>query len=212
MHIGTNVSTIGLGALMGCQSLQQLSLPFLGESREAKMSSLGHVFGAEAYTHNAGYVPKSLCRVTLTEGGVPDYAFYGCKEIAEVILPATCEYIGIRTFPDSLRSIGELAFAHCTGMSAVAFNQGLSGIGIQAFYDCYNLTEIALPDSLTSLPASAFAECRCLTTLTLGKGLTSIGAQAFRNCSSLTTVNGAKPSLQIAQGNEYLAQLLTQPE
>ena len=223
MHIGTNVSTIGLGALMGCQSLQQLSLPFLGESREAKMSSLGHVFGAEAYTHNAGYVPKSLCRVTLTEGGVPDYAFYGCKEIAEVILPATCEYIGIRafygcqnlrgiTFPDSLRSIGELAFAHCTGMSAVAFNQGLSGMGIQAFYDCYNLTEIALPDSLTSLPASAFAECRCLTTLSLGDGLTSIGAQAFRNCSSLTTVNGAKPSLQIAQGNEYLAQLLTQPE
>jgi hypothetical protein len=97
-------------------------------------------------------------------------------------------------------------------MNTVSFNQGLTDIGIQAFYDCYNLTEITLPNSMTSLPASAFAECRCLTTLTLGEGLTSIGAQAFRNCSSLTTVNGAPPSLQIAQGNEYLARLLNQPE
>ncbi len=221
VHIGSGVSRVGLGALMGCQSLQQLTLPFLGESRDAKTASLGHLFGAEAYTHNAGYLPKSLCRVTLTEGNVPDYAFYGCKGIAEVILPATCERIGIRAFygcenlrsftcPNSLRSIGELAFAHCTGMSTLILNPGLTDMGIQAFYDCYNLTELALPDSLTSLPASAFADCRCLMTLTLGQGLVSIGAQAFRNCSSLTTVNGATPTLQISQGNGHLTRILGQ--
>lgn len=219
MEIGDGVTQIGLGALMGCQSLQQLTIPFVGESRDAKTASLGHIFGAETYTHNAGYVPKSLCRVTLTQGNVPDYAFYHCLELAEVVLAPSCERIGVRAFfgcanlrditlPDSLRSIGELAFAHCTGMSGVSFNQTLSEIGMQAFMDCYNLTEITLPDSLTALPASAFADCRCLKTVTLGKNLTAIGAQAFRNCSSLTTVNGANPALQISQGNEYLAQIL----
>jgi hypothetical protein len=214
----SSVTRIGLGALMGCTSLEQVTLPFMGESRESQSQHLGFIFGAEAYTFNTGYVPESLKKVTLTEGNVPDYAFYECDRLALVTLPESCTRIGVRAFygcdvlremicPAALRTIGDMAFAHCVVLGKVALNEGLTNIGLQAFYDCFSLVGITLPDSLTTLPASAFAECKCLKTVTLGANMMSIGKNAFYHCYSLETATGGKTDMTVGEGNEALTRL-----
>ena len=212
------ITRIGLGALMGCSALEQIALPFVGESRESKSGHLGYIFGAEAYTWNTGYVPASLKKVTLTEGDVPDYAFYECDRLALVTLPEDCARIGVRAFygcdvlremicPSTLRTIGDMAFAHCVVLGKVVLGDGLTNIGLQAFYDCFSLVEITLPDSLTTLPASAFAECKCLKTITFGASMTSIGKNAFYHCYSLETATGGKTDMTVAEGNGALTRL-----
>jgi hypothetical protein len=216
----SSVTRIGLGALMGCTSLEQVTLPFMGESRESQSQHLGFIFGAEAYTFNTGYVPESLKKVTLTEGNVPDYAFYECDRLALVTLPESCTRIGVRAFygcdvlremicPAALRTIGDMAFAHCVVLGKVALNEGLTNIGLQAFYDCFSLLEITLPDSLTTLPASAFAECKCLKTVTLGANMMSIGKNAFYHCYSLETATGGMTDMTVAEGNGALTRLVS---
>ncbi len=215
VSLGGAVERIGLGAYMGCTSLEQITLPFIGESRDSQSHHLGYIFGAQAYTWNTGYVPEKLAKVTLTEGNVPDYAFYECDRLALVDLSSGCESIGVRAFygcdvlrrialPDTIKSIGDLAFAHCTVLGKVEFNYGLQTIGLQAFFDCFSLTEITLPDSLTTLSNSAFADCRCLKSVTLGKSMITIGDMAFRNCSSLEFANGGASDMTVGLGNEAL--------
>lgn len=213
-----STTRIGLGALMGCTALEQITLPFIGESCESKSQHLGYIFGAEAYTFNAGYVPASLKKVTLTAGNVPDYAFYECDRLALVTLPEDCERIGVRAFygcdvlreiicPSALRTIGDMAFAHCVVLGNVVLNDGLTSIGLQAFYDCFSLVEITLPDTLTTLPNSAFAECKCLKTITFGANMNSIGKNAFYHCYSLQAATGGKTDMTVAEGNEALTRL-----
>lgn len=218
-----SVTRIGLGALMGCTATEQVTLPFIGEGRESENGHLGYIFGAEAYTFNTGHVPQSLKKVTLTEGDVPDYAFYECDRLALVTLPNGCERIGVRAFygcdvlreivfPASLRTVGDMAFAHCVVLGKVELNEGLTTLGLQAFYDCYSLVDVTLPDSLTTLPNSAFAECKCLKTVTLGANMSEIGKNAFYHCYSLQTVTGGKAGMTVAEGNEMLTRLTaTQP-
>lgn len=215
MSFGASVERIGLGALIGCTSLEQITLPFIGESRNSASRHLSYIFGAQAYTWTGGYVPRSLLKVTLTEGRVPDYAFYECDHLALVELPEGCDSIGVRAFygcdvlreivlPQTIRSIGEMAFAHCVVLGRVEFNYGLQSIGLQAFFDCYSLTEITLPDSLTALPNAAFSDCRCLKSVTLGQNLQTIGDMAFRNCSSLAFANGGASDMTVGRGNTSL--------
>ena len=206
-------AALGKSVLYGCTGLTSLTLNGFGED----IPHLGALFGAETHMWNATYVPKSLERVVVEGGNIPDHAFYGCEHLKLVGLAqsSTTQTIGSRAFygctslqkitlPDSTTSVGDLAFAHCTTLASVTLSEGLTGLGIQVFMNCTNLTEIALPDALTALPSSTFANCCNLRTVTLGENVTAIGAQAFRHCVSLTTVTGGRSDMQIAQGNDAL--------
>ena len=78
------------------------------------------------------------------------------------------------TIPNSVTSIGDGAFAGCSG-----------------------LTSITIPNSVRSIGVAAFANCTSLTNATIGDSLTSIGDNAFESCDSLTSVyfRGNAPSL-----------------
>ncbi len=206
-HIGENV-------FWGCNHLTDLTLPFLGASRD-DAGYLGYLFGAETYHWNSSYLPHSLIRVRLTEGNIPNYAFYGCDYLENVTLPDDCAVVGVRafygcaalqriTFPDSVATISDMAFAHCTTLAEIEFSENLKALGLQVFMGCTNLVSVTLPDSLASLPASTFADCCNLRTVSLGAALSSVDAMAFHNCVSLTTVTGGSSELQIAGGNSLL--------
>jgi hypothetical protein len=209
-------ATLGKSVLYGCTGLTSLTLNGFGED----VPHLGALFGAETHMWNSTYVPKSLERVSVEGGNIPDNAFYGCEhlKIVELAPSSTTQTIGSRAFygctalqkftlPDSTASVGDLAFAHCTTLASVTLSSSLTDLGIQAFMGCTNLTEITLPEALTALPSSAFADCCNLRTVALGKSVSTIGAQAFRNCASLITVTGGKSDMLIAQGNDALTSL-----
>jgi hypothetical protein len=71
------------------------------------------------------------------------------------------DYLASITLPNSLMSIGDLAFGYSLG-----------------------LTSVTIPNSVTAIGNSAFSACRGLTSVTIGNGVTAIGGYAFFDCNS----------------------------
>jgi hypothetical protein len=59
-------------------------------------------------------------------------------------------------------SIGEAAFAGCTGLTAITIPDSVTSIGAGAFGNCTGLTAIAIPDSVTNIGAGTFANVKGL--------------------------------------------------
>ena len=83
-------------------------------------------------------------------------------------------------FPDSIRVIGESAFAS-TGLGDVILNDGLETISYQAFYQS-DITFVYIPASVTSLQAEAFYQCTNLASVTIdpSSALTTISEYVFQ--------------------------------
>ena len=64
----------------------------------------------------------------------------------------------------------------------------VTSIGAIAFYDCKALTSITIPNSVTSIGKYAFDGCKSLTSITIPNSVTSIGSNAFNGCKSLTAI------------------------
>ena len=60
------------------------------------------------------------------------------------------------TLPNSLRAIGQSAFAGCKNLADVALPEGLEVIKDTAFRDCESLAELTLPSTLLEVGARAF--------------------------------------------------------
>lgn len=90
------------------------------------------------------------------------------------------------TFPDSVTSIGDIAFYNCVNLTDIAFGAGLLSIGHETFESCTKLASVTIPNSVTSLGNLAFYNCNKLTSVTIGTGVTSLGSYAFSGCTSLT--------------------------
>ena len=63
------------------------------------------------------------------------------------------------SIPDSVTSIGDLAFYNCTSLRSIHLSNNLKTIGDLAFYNCISLTNIILPSSLESIGDLAFNCC-----------------------------------------------------
>ena len=212
MKLPATVTTMGFAMLEGCTALTDLTIPFVGATRDGVASEtetetgeeetlsanhLAYIFGARAYVHASGYVPASLVRVTLLAGcgDIPANAFFECDAIREVVIPDGvttighrafygCERLSTVTLPDSVTAIGDDAFNGCIRLVSADVGAGLKTLGVQAFMGCVSLPEMTLPATVKAIPNAAFAGCTSLATLT-APGVTEIGAQAFRHCDKL---------------------------
>ena len=73
-------------------------------------------------------------------------------------------------------------------------------IGQDAFAGCTGMTSVTIPDSVTSIGKTAFLSCTGLTTVTIPGSVTSIGEGAFTSCVKLVEVYN-KSDLDIAAGS-----------
>jgi hypothetical protein len=62
-------------------------------------------------------------------------------------------------------SLGDSAFAHCSGLTSVTIPGSITAIGIATFQDCTNLASVTIPDSVTSIGNYAFYSCSSLATV-----------------------------------------------
>ena len=78
---------------------------------------------------------------------LPAKAFYECRSLVSVTLPAVLEEIRASAFQD------------CTGLQEMEFPEGMTAIGEKAFYRCTGLKRLGFPTTLASIGTEAFSEC-----------------------------------------------------
>ena len=138
-----------------------------------------------------------------TVTAIASYAFYGSNTriTGSLIIPDSVTSIGAMAFygctkltgdltiPDSVTAIGSSAFSSCTGFNgSLSLPAALTAIEGSVFYGCTGLTgSLTLPAVLTTIGNDAFSGCAGLTGgLTLPATLTTIGSDAFYGCTGLT--------------------------
>ena len=147
-----------------------------------------------------------------------DGAFFGALHITNVKFeePSRLTAINPHTFyessivkiyiPDSVRSIGALAFNGCTMLDTVVFGNrpSITSIGPSAFYGNIRLNEIDLPSSVRSIASYAFFNCAILNTVKLSCSpyTLRIESNAFVDCPKLTSLS--LPSTAVYGGGALL--------
>lgn len=145
--IPSTVETIGLAAFRECVSIKSISLPFTGQSRTAnnQFRHFAYIFGNGNATYSEAQinVPASLKTVVLTGNDITDIVdntFYHCKYIESIEMP------------DTIETIGSLAFYNCASLKQLTLPKStLTKIGNSAFAACSSLTSVYIPVSVTSI-------------------------------------------------------------
>lgn len=92
------------------------------------------------------------------------------------------------TIPDSVKSIGKLAFGDCEKLKSVKIPNGVKSINNYTFQSCTGLKSVEIPDSVESIGKSAFYECTNLKSVKIPDGVKSIGESAFGDCEKLKSI------------------------
>ena len=133
-------------------------------------------------------IPSYINELPVTS--IAPYAFFGQTQLTKVVLP------------DTLITIGDFAFADCTGLTGgLIFPDSITTIGNNAYYRCSALYgTVKLPASLITIGDEVFDGCGATGNtglhgpLEIPANVVSIGNYAFHDCSfeSLTLPEGLK--------------------
>ena len=154
VSIPDSVTTIGVGAFTGCKGLTSLRTPVY-TCPDAPY--FGALFGAVSHEAGGGSVPANLATLVITKGEtIPDYAFYACRGLEVVSLPAT------------MTEIGSFSFYGCQSLAYIpTAHTAITAVGDYAFTNCSALIELELPPTVTSMGRSMLMGCGKLESLTV---------------------------------------------
>ena len=181
-----SVSIIGEGAFYRCSALEDVDLGS-GVTKIGLMAFDETKIWADSPTNEVyldgwllGLLDYKVSYVNIAEGtyGIASYALYGTPDVSSFMIA------------DSVKIIGDYAFAECT-MSSVVIGAGVEIIGVGAFENSSNLSSIYLgsfdPDfgtirfsSLRTIENYAFRNCTSLGEIVIPDTVSYIGSHAFR--------------------------------
>lgn len=173
--VPNSVERIYAGAFRGCyNSIERLSIPFLGIEADSISGHFGHLFGFSPLTTLEQVTNCRIKHVEITGNTfIPDSAFVGYVSIETV------------TLGEGVTKIGTGAFQSLPNLKTVKLPSTLEKIGSRAFYKCGMLSNITFPDAVYSIGTSAFEGCELLTSVKLPSNLQVLGAAAFKGCYQL---------------------------
>ena len=203
VKFGNNVERIGESAFWGCP-LEQISLPEslveIGADAFSQYNfdqlvipdsvvTIGeYAFGWGDHLHNAtiGKSAKNYFNQGRRRSGysLPRFSsrpiFADCGELTELTVRSeVAEYTGAKsltkvTICDTVKELGQWAFAECPNIEEVVVPDSVTKIGYCAFVNDENLKTIELSDNITEIGEGAFSGTR-LKEIVFPKELSKIG-------------------------------------
>jgi len=218
IKLGNSLTSIGVGAFTGCLGFTSVtfgnSLTSISNSAFQECSDLtsinipgsvtsigdGAFFGCwgltsiKVATDNTVYDSRNNCNALIETA--TNTLIQGCNN---TVIPNSVTSIGDVAFggcssltnldiPNSVTSIGDGAFSGCNGLTSIELPNSVTSIGDRAFQECSGLTNLDIPNSVTSIGDNAFSRCNGLTSIELPNSVTTIGAKAFADCRNLEHV------------------------
>lgn len=223
-NLPATIENIGKYAFKGCANIKKVTLPEqlksieggafedCGNLREVYFNAIDCKAIVE-YDDTTSILPifhnSSIRKVFLGEKveNIPDYMFYQCHDIEEVIFNKVLKTIGKFAFyeartlkyiylPETLETLGGASFGECELLATIDFNaiNCTSASTIQGDSTLYpfigenSIENIYIGKKVTSLPEGIFYNSQYITEIALTKNITSLGGLAFGNCPMLSLV------------------------
>ncbi len=173
--IPDSVTSIGDNVFRNCTALTSVTIP-------KNVTSIGYA---------AFYQCTALTSVTMPDGviSIGEDAFYYCTSLTSVNITDIASWcaIGFSNYGSNPLSYGtHNLYLNGELVTNLVIPDSVTSIGDWAFFHCSSLMSVTMSDSVTSIGYSAFANCNALTGVTIGNGVTSIGKYVFYYCDKMT--------------------------
>ena len=191
--IPNSVETIGVSVFENCNEIVEMSIPFIGASREETDSTknrFGYFFGNNT-------IPNTIISLSITdcETIYTNALYISNGYIDNLTLCGNLKYVeGYSTFSAGFKNLyfdGTIEdwcnidfyseFASPMSRASHFYLKNENGV-----YE--EVTEIVVPDTVTVIKQATFFSFENLKSITLSKNLTSIDYYGIRDCSSLENV------------------------
>ncbi len=183
--IPNSASEIGQGMLKNISAIQKLSIPYVGEFLgDNANNNIGWIFGVEMNINSTTPIPASLTTIKLTDPkNEHSGLFYGCDNLATVILPEgmttidgeafrNCSKLSSINLPTSLMYINGMAFSYAGLTGTVQLPENVVSIGDSSF-SFTRIEKIYIPASVTKIERGAFYRSGQIKNITVSTKNTS---------------------------------------
>ena len=129
-------------------------------------------------------VPPTLGGCPVTRIG--DYAFYECRLLTGITIPASVTGIG-------------RAFLECSSLKSVTIPNGVSAIADYTFWNCTALESVTIPFTVTSIGSGAFGGCPALKDIYVAEGRSG-------DVTTMLTASGYTGGVTLSEGTGIVSE------